>query len=259
MNWGSKPARARAGRGAAALLAAAAALACAAATGTLALGGTAAAAPAARTAAATSTDLGPADYDGYCKSLGFVRSQITPSKEWACLHADGTTSPLNLQAACEFTYAQRPIAAAALAPEVPFTWQCWAAAPGKVVLPGGGGSSNPLAAAVRRALIPTGQGAKIGTLVRRGRYTTSFRAPGLGRLALAWYYKRRGAHARQTLLASASVTFAHASSGRVSIVLTTKGKRLLKRSSRLAVSARGSYTPNASNAVATSAGFTLRR
>jgi hypothetical protein len=242
---------------------AAAALVLVATAGLLATSATAGASTAARAAAAASTDLGPANYEGWCKHLGFVRSQISAAKEWECLHSDGTTSPLDLQAACEFTYPQRPIAAAQLTPGVPYTWQCWAAAPGKVVLPGpgggGGGASSPLAAAIRRALIPAGRGAKIGALVRSGRYRTSFHAPGLGRLSLAWYYKPRRRHARQTLIASAGVIFARSSTRTVSIALTSKGKRLLKHASRLAVSARGSYTPNASSTVGTTAVFNLRR
>src|SRR6476646_4420726 len=80
-------------------------------------------------AAKPSPNLGPANYGGYCTHLGFVDARITPEKEWACLHSDNTTSPLDGQAACEFTYPQRPIAAAELAKGVPYTWQCYLATP----------------------------------------------------------------------------------------------------------------------------------
>jgi hypothetical protein len=220
------------------------------------------AAPHARAAAATpSIDLGGPDYNGYCMHLGFVRPQLS-GKEWSCLHADGTTSPLDVQADCEFTYTQRPIAALQLAPGVPFTWQCYAAVPGKVVLPpgagGGGAGASPLATAVLRALVPTGPGAKIGMLLRRGRYPTSFHAPGLGRLTLSWLYKR-GPHSRAVLVASATVPFAHAATQRFGIVLTAKGRRLLRNAARLRISASGGYVANASSPIGASTSFTLRR
>ena len=191
-----------------------------------------------------------------------MRSQITPSKDWACLHADGTTSPLDLQAACEFTYTQRPIAAAQITPGVPFTWQCWAAAPGKVVLPGNGGAgaSSPLAAAVLRALVPDGRAAKIATLLRRGRYATSFGAPRLGRLTLGWYYRAGGqARARSTLVAGASALFSRASTRPVAIVPTKKGKRLSKHASRLTHQRPRKLRRQRVDPVGASTTFTLRR
>lgn len=246
--------------------------ACALATATLVAGGCAFAAAGsaagaspgpARAAAAPSTDLGGPNYEGYCRQLGYARSEVAPSKEWACVHSDGTTSPLNVQAACEFSFTQRPVAALQLEPGVPFTWQCWAAQPGKVVLPegagegAGSGGSSPLAVAVRRALVPVGRGAKIGQLLRRGRYATSFRAPGLAQLTLSWYFQPR--HGRRTLLATATAMFSGAGSRSIALVLTSNGKRLLKHASRLTVSGRGSYIPNASNPVGAGASFTLRR
>jgi hypothetical protein len=122
----------------------------------------------------------------------------------------------------------------------------------------GGGTLSPIALAVRRALVPSGRGAKIGTLVRRGRYLASFHAPGLGRLTLAWY-KPAARHRRPTLLASVTAIFAHASTRTIAITLSAKGKRLLKHASRMGVSARGSFVANASSPVSTTATFTLHR
>ena len=66
-------------------------------------------------------DLGPPDYGGYCQSLGFVRNAFTADKQWGCLHADNSITPLNVQAACEFTFTQRPIVARQITPGVLFT------------------------------------------------------------------------------------------------------------------------------------------
>ncbi|HEX7610243.1 MAG TPA: hypothetical protein VF380_06200, partial [Solirubrobacteraceae bacterium] len=77
-------------------------------------------------AATARVDLGPPNYGGYCQSLGFVTNRFTPppDQRWECLHADGSLSPMNLQAACEFTYTQRPILAQQLLPGVLYSWQC---------------------------------------------------------------------------------------------------------------------------------------
>ncbi len=64
----------------------------------------------------------------YCQGLEAGNKGATLNGEtWVCIHADNTTSPLNLQAACETTYSQRPILAEEITPGVPFSWKCFLA------------------------------------------------------------------------------------------------------------------------------------
>ncbi len=224
-------------------------------------------------AASGPVDLGPPDYSGYCQKLGFVMATFTQGadKQWACLHADKSTSPLDLQAACEFSYPQRPILARQLTPGVLFTWQCFQGSggtggPG----PGPGGSgtgSNPLAApqaSLLRLLTPTGRTAKIGVVLSRGGYSFLFSAPGAGRLMVSWYFLPRGAHisrtaAKPVLVGSAAITFAHAGRSTVKVRLTTRGRQLLRHARRLAISAKGIFTPTKGASIRALRTFTLNR
>jgi hypothetical protein len=225
-------------------------------------------------AASGPVDLGPPDYSGYCQKLGFVMATFTQGadKQWACLHADKSTSPLDLQAACEFSYPQRPILARQLTPGVLFTWQCFQGSGGTGgaggSAPGGAGTgSNPLVApqaSLLRLLTPTGRTAKIEVLLSRGGYSFLFGAPGAGRLVVSWYFLPRGAHisrtaAKPVLVGSAAITFAHAGRSTVKVRLTTRGRQLLRHARRLAITAKGIFTPTKGASIRALRTFTLSR
>ncbi len=55
--------------------------------------------------ATTGTELGGMNLSAYCQQLEAGNKGSTLSGEtWVCIHADNTTAPLNLQAACEHEY-----------------------------------------------------------------------------------------------------------------------------------------------------------
>jgi hypothetical protein len=76
--------------------------------------------------ATTGTELGGMNLSLYCQQLEAGNKGSTLNGEtWVCIHADNSTSPLNLQAACEHEYKQRPINAEEVLAGVPFSWKCF--------------------------------------------------------------------------------------------------------------------------------------
>jgi hypothetical protein len=82
--------------------------------------------------ATTGTELGGMNLSAYCQQLEAGNKGATLSGEtWVCIHANNTTATLNLQAACEHEYTQRPIKAEEITPGVPFSWKCFQVAAGE--------------------------------------------------------------------------------------------------------------------------------
>jgi hypothetical protein len=212
-------------------------------------------------------ELGLPNLVAYCQSLGYTSAVFTQEnpKQWGCRHADGTITPLDVQQACEFSFKQRPIVAVQLTPGVLYTWACYQLAPGAAGPGGAGPGAAPVLvrAALLRALVPNGPGAKIAALLRRGGYSFRFTAPRAGRLSASWYYVPRGAHlsrsARPTLVASGRASFARAGTATVKLVLTAKGKRLLRHARRIRITARATFLPAIGPAITALQTFTLTR
>jgi hypothetical protein len=111
----------------------------------------------------TGSDLGGMNLNAYCQSKGFGGATLTKARigpgaafnNWVCVSASGVQTPLNLQAACEYTFPQRPIA-----PEAPdlndaFSWHCYqngvaSVPPGGSTHPKGGGTGGNATAACKR-------------------------------------------------------------------------------------------------------------
>jgi hypothetical protein len=211
---------------------------------------------AAGAASSTPVDLGPPNYSAYCQSLGFTMATFTaePSRQWGCLHSDGSVTALSVQSACEFSYTQRPISAEELSPGVLLTWQCIQASAGSGGPPaaGGGGGAAPtqtqLAGALAAALLPTGRGARIGALLKRGAYTARLAMPLSGRLAISWYYLPKGARISRTvkpvLAAAGTVLLGRSGVATIRIALTTRGRQMLRHARHLRLTARGIFTPD---------------
>ena len=104
-----------------------------------------------------------------------------------------------------------------------------------------------LAALLARQLTPAGRAARIAALIKSG-YTLSFRAPEAGSLTIAWYELPPGAKlakkAKPVLVAAGRLTFAAAGTKTVRLELTAAGKALLKRSRRVKLTAKGTFTPS---------------
>ena len=119
-------------------------------------------------------------------------------------------------------------------------------------------AERPRRSSGRRSRV-SGAAAKIGTLVRTGRFSTFFTAPTAGRLTVRWFsIPKRGRKAK--LLASARVTFTAAGRKRVVIRLTRAGKRALRRAKRqLRVRIVAIWVPQGSPVVTVTRRVTLKR
>jgi len=63
------------------------------------------------TVTAGSTQLGGLDLDGYCRSIGYVKSQVDgpiegpdAATKWVCVSSSGGQAPIDLEAACKYQY-----------------------------------------------------------------------------------------------------------------------------------------------------------
>jgi hypothetical protein len=134
------------------------------------------------------------------------------------------------------------------------------------------GSGNPrgmaaggVAALIARQLKPHGRTARIAALLRSGVFKAPFKAPEAGTAAIDWYYlppagKRAGKTARSRLLvASGGLTFPAAGTAALRIHLTGAGRRLLRHSTRIRLTATCVFTPVGATSVRTSGTFELRR
>jgi hypothetical protein len=131
-------------------------------------------------------------------------------------------------------------------------------------------SSPPSAAAVNKALAavltPRGPAAKIGAILKAGGYPAAFTAPGAGTAQIAWYGGTPGARVARVqkapLVAKGAKTFTKAGKATIKIKLTAKGKALLKKvkkGHKLALTARGSFTPKGGKKTSKQKSFTLKR
>jgi hypothetical protein len=130
----------------------------------------------------------------------------------------------------------------------------------------GGPSKARSRAALAGVLKPKGKLAKIAALLRRGGFRFTFSAPSAGTLTLRWYYLPAGAHVgrasrrgKPTLIASRTASIARAGRIHVQIKLTAAGRAILKRSQRLNITARDTFSPSKGPAVTERATFTLIR
>ena len=117
-------------------------------------------------------------------------------------------------------------------------------------------------AALSRGLVPQGNRAKIGALLRHGGYTFTFNAPSEARVIVTWFFLPPGAHVSKTKpvkIASAQVTFTKAGAARVKVRLTGKGRGLLRHATSLKVIAKDTFTPVVGSAVSMKRSFKLRR
>jgi len=225
---------------------------------------------AAASASSGRVSVGGPNVNGYCQHLGFAAARITapPTVQWQCERPDGSTAPVDLQAACEFSYAQRPILAEQLTPGVLVTWQCLvakSAAPGglEVGPPGGSTSVARLRTALAGALAPRGAAARIRTLLRHGSYPMLAGGLAAGSLHVSWSFqpRRLAGHRRPKAItvATGGAVVSSAGSATVTITLTGAGRRLLKRATRVALTATGALSTVGAGAVSATRAFTLSR
>lgn len=138
---------------------------------------------------------------------------------------------------------------------------------------GSGGGSSPaasisaaqIAALLGQQLIPSGKAAKIATLLKSGGLKMSFKALEAGTLSVQWYEIPAGAKlakhskAKPVLVASGQTTFSAAGTKTLRISLTAAGRKLLKHTKRLRLTAKGMFTATGQAPVGQTASFALRR
>jgi hypothetical protein len=107
-----------------------------------------------------------------------------------------------------------------------------------------------------KALGVHGQAARIRALLKRGGYSFTFTAPTAGRLAISWY---RVQHGRKTLIATVNVMLHKTGKAKIELVLTRKGRNLLKRTGRMTLAAHGRFTPVGRGTTSASGTITLIR
>jgi hypothetical protein len=126
-------------------------------------------------------------------------------------------------------------------------------------------SGARIAALLKQALTPAGGAAKIASLVRGGGATVAFDAPEAGSVTIDWYYapaasrSSRVAAPKRLLVASGHKAFARAGASRIAIRLTSAGKHALHGHTRVALTAKGTFTSAGATPVTASKGFVLTR
>jgi hypothetical protein len=104
--------------------------------------------------------------------------------------------------------------------------------------------------------VPHGRAATIGALFAYG-YPLRFRALTAGAAEVEWYRSQKGA--KPVLIASGRRTFAAAGTATIAIQLTAAGRKELLRAKRLALTAKGTFTPVSAAPIIATRSFTLRR
>jgi hypothetical protein len=112
---------------------------------------------------------------------------------------------------------------------------------------------------VAKQLTPTGGTGSIRAVLAHGGYTSSFKPPLGGTLIVTWYTASSGNRVKPKLLARGHADFLDGHTGRIKIVLTGTGHRVLARATSLKVTATATFTPIQAAAVTTSRTFKLTR
>ena len=112
----------------------------------------------------------------------------------------------------------------------------------------GGLPGNQIAALLVGQLVPTGKSAAIGALLRHDGLSETIKAPEAGRLVVDWYELPAGAKLakakpKPVLVATGQASATAAATVLLKVKLTTAGKRLLKRSTRIKLTAVSTFTP----------------
>jgi hypothetical protein len=106
-------------------------------------------------------------------------------------------------------------------------------------------SPAAIARRVAAALRLRGRGARVSAILRRGGYVTHFNAPTAGTLTIRWYTNVLGAgdaRTHKTVVATARIAIGRPGTRTVRIKLTARGRRLLRRSRRLSLTAQGTVS-----------------
>ncbi len=128
---------------------------------------------------------------------------------------------------------------------------------------------TPSAAQIKKslsaALVPHGTSAKIGAILRAGGYTVSFRALARGDAEIHWYVGppharlTMGKNRKPPLVATGKRRFPNAGTRNLKLKITPAGKRLLRHSRSIRLTASGTFTPTGKHPILATKTFTLTR
>jgi len=126
---------------------------------------------------------------------------------------------------------------------------------------------EPAAAQIRALLagqlMPSGNTAKITTLLKTGAVAVVFKALEAGAAVIAWYELPPGAKLarakpRPVLVASGKLIFSGPGTATIKIKLTAAGRRLLKHAKRIKLTAKGTFTPTGKAPITATRTFLLK-
>jgi hypothetical protein len=125
-------------------------------------------------------------------------------------------------------------------------------------------TSASITAALSGSLKVGGSDSGIAAILRTGGFVSKFAAPASGSATLSWYYLPRGARltaeaSKSVLVAVGSKRFTKSGSATISLRLTSAGRALLKRATRVQLTALGSFTPKGAKAITARRAITLTR
>jgi alpha-tubulin suppressor-like RCC1 family protein len=113
---------------------------------------------------------------------------------------------------------------------------------------------------LRQQLGMKGRPVRIASLRRRRRYAYAFTALTPGTLTIEWYYLPPGAtRTAPVLFAAGHDSFRTAGTRTIVLTLTRSGRRLLRHRGRIALMARGSFTPTGKRTITARKGFSIAR
>jgi hypothetical protein len=126
-------------------------------------------------------------------------------------------------------------------------------------------SSTQIASLLRHELTPSGESAKLATMLKTGGFTISLKALEAGTATIDWYELPTGAtlarktKAKPILVASGQATFQAAGTTRIEVKLTTTGRRLLKSTRIPKLTAKGTFTSSGEPSVVAIKTFVLKK
>jgi hypothetical protein len=122
-------------------------------------------------------------------------------------------------------------------------------------------SSSSIATGLAEALVPRDPTVTVAIELQTRGYTMPFGALTPGRLAVDWYLgshpKLTGPRAGLVRVASGSTRFRAARKGQITITPTRRGRRLVRRSRLLSITALGTFTPDGSAPISATKVFKL--
>jgi hypothetical protein len=128
-------------------------------------------------------------------------------------------------------------------------------------------SISEVQALIGKQLAPSGKAARIASLLKRGVFSTVLKVPEAGTAVMDWYFLPKGASLsgkassshKAVLVASGDMAVQSATTATIRMRLTALGKRLLRDSKKIRLTAQCVFTPSGAAPITTQKSFELSR